>query len=208
MGREGDELERKQLHVWSLHRMRHLRSLIAVSLCFGLGSVLGSVFSVLLEPEGAAALRRWLDVYLSVSQTKTGGISPLGLLWPTLRLPLLLTLFQFTVLGVLLIPLAMGVRGFLLSFAVTGFVRSYTWKGLGAALVLFGIPSVLELTALFVLSVHCWVRAEALGRENSADWAGGSWLVSACCYGILIGSALLQSLFSGQIAHLLDLILR
>ena len=201
-------MERKRLHVWSLSGMRQARALICVAVCFGTGSVLGCLFSTFLDPDSAVALRSWLDSYLTV--TRSGGAKTgfLALLWPTLRLPLLLTLLQFTVLGVLLIPLAMGVRGFLLSFAVTGFVRSYAWNGLGAALVLFGVPSVIELSALFLLSVNSWLRSEALGRDSTASPSPGLFFIDLLCYAVLALSALLQSLLSGQISHALDLILK
>lgn len=203
-------MTRKRVHLWALGGLEQLRSLGSITLCFVLGSVAGCWCSAFLEREGAEALRGWLDSYVSFSRTTGGSGRWLPVLWQMLRLPLMLTLLQFTVLGMLFIPFLMGVRGFLLSFAVTGFVRAYAWRGLLCALLLFAPLGMVELTALFLLAVSAFLHADRLGREgggigtveSSALRLAACWAALALC---AVGQVLLSGLVSRALASLLGL---
>lgn len=197
-------LTRKRVHLWTLGGLEQMRALGSITLCCALGSVAGCWCSAFLEREGAQALRAWLDSYISLSRSDLGGGRWLPVLWQTLRLPLMLTLLQFTVLGMLMIPLLMGVRGFLFSFAVTGFVRAYAWRGLLAALLLFAPLGLVELTALFLLAVSAVFRSDQMGREGGATMTGGlSPLRKAACWAALTLCAVAQVFLSGPVSHVL-----
>lgn len=200
-------MRRKRVHLWALNGLDQVRALGSVTLCYVLGSVAGSWSSALLEQEGTTALRGWLEGYLTLTTQQALSVRLPGVLWQTLRLPLLLTLLQFTVLGMLFIPLVMGIRGFLLSFAVTGFVRTYTWRGLAAAAVLFLPLNAVELSALFLLATAAFLRADRMGREG-AQKGGSSGGVAALCWGVLTLCAAAELLLSGPLKRGLTLILQ
>ena len=172
-------MERKRVHLWSLHDLKQLRALGSITLCFAIGSAVGCWCSVVLEQEGSAALRSWLESYLSLPEASEGGGRWLPALWQMLRLPLLFSLLQFSVLGMIIVPLLMGIRGFLLSFAVTGFVRTYAWRGMLASLLLFAPLGLVEVTALFLLAVAAFLRAEGVGSESrgAAPLGPPPWIV-------------------------------
>ncbi len=199
-------MRRKRVHLWALGGLAHLRALGSITLCYALGTVAGCWSSALLEQEGASALRSWLEGYLTLNGAGTSAGQIPVVFWQTLRLPLLLTLLQFTVLGMLFIPLAMGVRGFLLSFAVTGFVRTYAWRGLGAAVLLFAPLGAVELTALFLLSTAAFLHADQMGREGGPS--GPSQVgVTALCWGALSLCAGLEVLLSGLLRRGLTMLI-
>lgn len=179
--------------------MQQTKAVILMAVCFGIGSALGCLFSAQLQGDGSAALMNYLDSYLAMAG-ESGTVQPgwMKLCWATFRMPLLLALLRFTVLGVLLIPLAMGAKGFLLSFAISAFARSYAWKGLGAALVLFGIPEGIQIVVIFLLAVKSWVGAEEQGREKRSKEGQEELLrLYLMCGAILAGSVLLQRLLAG-----------
>lgn len=188
--------------------MQQTKAMILAAVCFGVGSILGCLFSAQLQGEGSTALTDYLDSYLAmVGENGTVQAGWAGLCWATFRMPLLLTLLRFTVLGVLLIPLAMGVKGFLLSFAVSAFARSYAWKGLAAALLLFGIPEGVQVVVLFLLAVKSWVRAEGCGREVRKGEEQEGLRLYLVCWLVLGGSVLFQKLLAGWMLRGLEVIL-
>ena len=198
-------MKRKRVHLWALRGLEELRALGSITLCFALGSAAGCWCSAVLEQEGTEALRGWLTDYLTVSRSAGGGGRWLSVLWQMLRMPLMLTLLQYTVLGMLFIPLLMLARGFLLSFAVTGFVRAYAWRGLLCALLLFAPLGMVELSALFVLAMGGFLRADRLGREGGAAIAGGPSAVQiAVCWAALVLCAVGQVLLSRVVSAALE----
>lgn len=193
-------MKEQRIHLWALNGMGQLRALGSITLCFVLGCVAGCWCSSCLEQEGAGALREWLEGYISAQHT--GAAEWVPALWQMLRFPLLLTLLQFSVLGMVFVPVLMGVRGFLFSFAVTGFVRTYAWRGMLCALLLFGPLGIVELTALFFLAEAAFLRADQMGREGGgAQSAVASPVLVAACWMALGLLALGQVLLSGMVSR-------
>lgn len=196
-------MKRQRVHLWVLSRGKELGTVMLLSLCFLLGAAAGGWCCGRTNPAGTDTLRQWLDGYLAVAQN--GQIQWLKLLWSSVRFPLLVTLLQWTSLGVLLVPMALGVRGFLFAYSVSLFVRTYAWRGLGAALLLFGPFGVVEITALFLMGTAAFLCARGIGaqeqssRPNLLTWG-------LCWVGVLLG-ALVQALLSGWIARALAVLL-
>ena len=197
-------MKRQRVHLWVLSSGEELGTVLLLSLCFLLGAGAGAWCCGRTNPAGTNALRQWLDGYLAVA--KTGQTQWLKLLWSAVRFPLLVTLLQWTALGVLLVPLTLGVRGFLFAYSVSLFVRTYAWRGLGAALLLFGPFGMVELTALFLLGTAAFLRARSIGTEKQCS--GPTLLAWGLCWcGVLFG-ALVQVLLSGWTARTLAALLR
>lgn len=193
--------KQKRVRLWSLPSMQQIRAALLLAGSFALGSVLGCLFSARLEGAGMEALERYLSGYLALMQTDTAEPGWAGLVWPTFRMPLLVTVLRFTVLGVLLLPVVMGIRGFLLSFAISAFVRCYAWKGMGAALLLFGFPRTLEMLVLFVLAVRSWTCAQRRGRDVRREERQTGIGVELACYGLLLLLMLAELALAGPIAQ-------
>lgn len=197
-----------RVRLWSLPSMQPTKAILLTAGGFALGGLLGCLFSACLQGEGVSALTAYLEHYLALAETgETAPPDWLAVGWQVLREALVVGLLRFTVLGVLLVPLVMGVKGFLLSFAISAFVRCYCWRGLGAALLLFGAPECLQVTALFLLAVESWLGAERRGREPRAGEESESLRVYLVCILLLAGSAALQKLLAGPTVRGLALLL-
>ncbi|MCD8147696.1 MAG: hypothetical protein LUD84_10570 [Clostridiales bacterium] len=197
-----------RVRLWSLPSMQPTRATLLTAGGFALGGLLGCLFSAFLQGEGSAALTAYLESYLSLAEAE-GAAQPgwWAVVWQVLREALAVGLLRFTVLGVLLVPLVMGVKGFLLSFAISAFARCYCWRGLGAALLLFGGPECLQVTALFLLAVESWLGAERRGRELRTGEERSDLRVYVVCLLLLAGSAALQKLLAGPTVRGLALLL-
>jgi hypothetical protein len=78
----------------------------------------------------------------------------LPLLWSCVRLPALVFLSGFSVLGLVVIPAVMGIEGFTLAYSVAAFLRIYGGEGCGAAAIAFGLGGGLALMALVLLGTQ------------------------------------------------------
>lgn len=162
-------MKRRRIHVWALPSMQRTKALILISICCGMGIILGCFFALWTQDIGTDALSRYIESYLTLEPRDEwlGQVVKQG--WNVLRLPLMVILLRFTVLGVLVIPLVVGMKGFLLSFAVSAFVRCYGVRGEAAAMMLFGASSAVEVGILLLLAVDSWViaRERGAGKERN-----------------------------------------
>lgn len=203
-------MKRKRIHLWALPSMQQTKALILTGGCCGLGILAGCLCTLWMGAKETAALRSFIDGYLSLEVSGVAG-RVVNELWAVFRLPLLVILLRFTVLGVLLIPCVLGAKGFLLSFAVSAFVKSYSWKGEAAAVLLFGLPSLVELTCLLVLAVDGWVlshrRGGTVGTHEGAGRRDGKRLVFWCVV-VLTIDAVLQVFLNRPVSWVLHGVLR
>lgn len=175
---------------------------------FCLGILLGCFCSLWIPSEGSEALQEYLNSYFALT---TAGFSFGHLirdLWMLLRLPILVFLLRFTVFGVLLIPVAVSGKGFLLSFAFSSFVRCFGWKGEAAALLLFGWSAMIEMAVLLALAAESWTVAQKQDQRERGRyekrWDMGQTLVCFCLLAVL---AAVQMLCNGLMKQLLQMIL-
>lgn len=89
--------------------------------------------------EGAIALKQYIEAYLSAAEAGLlSTCSFWSLLWDNFRFPVLVFLLGFTGLGLLGIPILLGVRGFLLAFSLSSFIKLFGVEGAGVAFTLLG----------------------------------------------------------------------
>lgn len=182
--------------------------MILTSVCCGIGVVLGCFFALWTQDTGTEALSRFMESYLTLESRDTWLGQVLNQGWSVLRLPLLVILLRFTVLGVLAIPLVVGAKGFLLSFAVSTFVKCYGLRGEAAALLLFGVSSSVELVIFLLLAVNSWViaRERGLGKERSG-WKDRGVKECVVCVLLLCVDVGLQCVAAGWTGELLRWVL-
>lgn len=208
-GQGGMSMKRRRIRVWALPSMQRMKALLLTSCCSGLGIVLGCFFSLWTHDSGAEALNRYLETYLTLDRGDGRLMELINQAWSVFRLPLLVILLRFTVLGVLIIPILMGMKGFLLSFAISSFVKCYGLRGELAALLLFGILSAVEMVILLFLAMESWVLARERGRGGERNVRKEKSLKGCViCIVILCADIGIQSMMTGWMGKMLRWMLR
>lgn len=123
--------------------------LLTLLISFSAGALGGFLLAFLGEP--SAELGNYLVDYFTLAVERELDFSFISVCWDCVRWPLLVVLFGFTSLGVVVIPAAFLVRGFLLSYTVACFGILLGNKGVAAAAVLFSVTVLLILPILFVV---------------------------------------------------------
>ena len=173
-------------------------ALILMSTTFFLSGVVGCLFAALASGEGAQELGRYLADYFTLVQ---GGDLPRDLwhvLWGQLKYLLAALTLGLTALGTLGLPLLLGLRGFFLTFSVACFCRVFGSRGMIAAFVLFALPALLWVPALFVSGVPGFLSARRRlcrlsGEGVSTFYPGGNWWFhTGLCLGLGLAAGLLE----------------
>ncbi len=131
---------------------------VVLAAAYTLGVVLGGLTARATEAE---ALSRSLDSCLEAVQAGTLNAEWLPLIWKCVRFPAVVFLCGFSVLGLAVVPVVLGMEGFTLAFSVSAFLRVYGLAGYLPALAAFGLGGFAAMPALMVLSLQCW---QASGR--------------------------------------------
>lgn len=185
--------------------------LAILAVCFGLGALGGFLFSALSGD--SVELMDYLQQYFQ-SAGQGGGLEPslAATVWDLVRWPLAAFLLGLVPLGAVGVPLLMGGRGFLLSFAAATFARLFHLPGVAAALAVFGVTLLVAVPVLFVVAADAF--RQSLSRLPGALSAPIHWTeriqALAPCAGLLVLAAALQqtvmpALFSAVCARLLNL---
>mgnify|MGYP006893955343 FL=1 len=170
-----------------------LTQLIIVAICFAVGSVSGFLFSVSggENPE----LLDYLQQYFRLMGAENGFEPPLlDTIWDLVRWPLAAFLLGLTPVGAVGVPLIMGGRGFLLSYAATTFVRLFHLPGMVVVLAVFGVTVFLAVPTLFVVAADAF--RQSLSRLPGAMSSPVHWTqrarALAPCAGLLTLAVALQ----------------
>lgn len=168
-----------------------LTQLAFLGVCFAVGTLGGFFFSgwsgnnvalpdYLRQCFEAAGEGNWLEPSLWSS------------IWDLIRWPLAAFLLGSTTLGAAGIPILLGVRGFLLSFAAATFVRLFGLPGVAASLTAFGVSALIVVPVLFVVSSDAF--RQSLGRlsgERPPAWSQRAQALAPCA-GLLVLAVALQ----------------
>ena len=127
--------------------------LVILSAMFLCGTVAGCMTVSHVGGQSGDALVAYLQGILSAS----GHQLPAGaLFWNAFvnafKYHAVIFLLGLTLPGIALIPVAMAVRGFSLSFAVAAFVRAFGPQGILLSLGAFGVQALLTIPCLFILA--------------------------------------------------------
>ena len=133
---------------------------------FACGVVVGIFSARTLEEAGASALNQ--SVLASIEHLVTGARTGTGFLataWAMGYLHLLVLFLGFSLLGVLIIPILAGVRGFYLSFSIAAFIRAFGFSGWPLAFSFFGLTALITIPCFFILASQGMSSSLALGRS-------------------------------------------
>lgn len=173
-------------------------ALAILAIAFLIGGVAGCLLAVLSSGAGAEELACYLADYLSLARE---GDLPRGLwpiLWGHTKYLLAALILGLTALGLAGLPILFGVRGFFFAFPVACFCRVFGGKGLLPAFVLFGLPALLWVPALFMAGVPGILSARQLLRRSFGEGRGGLplngalWGRAGLCVSLALAAGLLE----------------
>ncbi len=132
-------------------------ALSAVLLC---GVIVGSVTASFIESDTAYKLST------SISSSASAGINDTARFLPTtllnlLKYPLIAFLLGFTLLGIGLIPLVVGLRGYFLAFSIGVVIKLYGLDGIWLSVALWGLQCLVSIPCLLLISVQSFNCARA-----------------------------------------------
>lgn len=126
---------------------------------FTLGVLAGSIAGTFFTTDGFAS------AYAEAGQYAASEVLPasfLSALWSSARLFLVLALAATSWLGVLLVPAAALLRGYLLSCSIAVLYASYGWPGLLCAFLICGLSALFLVPAFLAAACDAFFAARFL----------------------------------------------
>lgn len=181
-----------------------LPSLLFLCVCFIIGAVTGSIAAA--NSGDSEQLASAASEYAALADI-TFGIVLLKLL----RYPAVVFLGGLCVVGAVIIPVTVAVRGFFLSFAVTAFMRLFGIPGLLYSASLFGFQCLLALPCLMLLAAQGLLSSSLLfsmasgnGKKISGPIFGGSYFMRVLiCVVILLLCAAAETYLAPYLVSLI-----
>ena len=177
-----------------------LTRLVVLGVCFAVGALGGFFFSGGSgdNPELLDYLRRYFQM-----AGQENGVEPSlwSSIWDMTRWPLAAFLLGSTALGVVGIPVLLGVRGFLLAFSAASFARMFGLSGVAASFAAFGVTALVAVPVLFVVSDDAFHQSLGhLSGERSPTWNQRTQSLSPCVGLLVLAAALQQTLMPALLA--------
>lgn len=147
---------------------------ILVLFCFLFGMILGQIFAGKTSESMFLEIRQYLIRVLQIEfKSRLTLESTLSLLWSYFRYPLLLILLGSSTIGAFLLPVALIVFSFFMSFSVCCFYAALGVDGLLFAAVTIGLRCFATIICLFIISLNLlndstWFACDAFGRGHRA----------------------------------------
>lgn len=168
-----------------------LTRLAFLSICFGVGALGGFFFSGLTGEN--PALLDYLNRYFQMASQGNGVDPPLwSSVWDLVRWPLAAFLLGSTAFGIVGVPILLGIRGFLLSFAAATFVRLFGLPGMAVSLAAFGVTALVAVPVLFAVAADAFRQSQGrLSGERPPTWSQRLQTFPPCA-GLLVLAVALQ----------------
>ena len=164
--------------------------LIALIMLFLIGAIVGSFFAANISGVGSAYIEQFL---LSSGTSSFLGIAQSMCL--ELVLMLLVFISAFFSFGLILAPLALSLKGFMLSMLVSIFVKTYGLAGYAVSLALIMLGGFMSVTCLMLVALQAMSLAHqraALGRGRRVFIDRAYFLSSGICLALTLLSAVLN----------------
>lgn len=168
-----------------------LTRLAFLAICFAVGALGGFFFSGWTGEN--PALLEYLNRYFQMAG-QGNGVDPSlwSSVWDLVRWPLAAFLLGSTAFGIVGVPVLLGVRGFLLSFAAATFVRLFGLPGMAVSLAAFGVTALVAVPVLFAVSADAFRQAQGrLSGERPPTWCQRLQAFPPCA-GLLVLAVALQ----------------
>lgn len=135
-------------------------TLLLFSFLFLLGGLVGSIFSAFPSGEGGERLKEYLTDYLFLAEQGALYISLFPVVWWHLKYLVIAVVFSYSALGIIGLPLLIGVKGFFFSFSVGCLYRVFGINGLLPAFSLFGLSALAWGPAVFLVGMSGFINAK------------------------------------------------
>lgn len=171
-----------------------LTQLAFLAVCFAAGALGGFFFSGWSgdDPGLLDYLRRYFEM---AGQGHGSGPSLWSSVWELTRWPLAAFLLGSTALGAVGLPLLLGARGFLLSYAAATLSRLFGLPGAAVSLTAFGVAALVAVPVLFVVSADAFRQSlRRLAGERSPAWSQRVQALTPCAGLLVLAAALQQTL--------------
>lgn len=171
-----------------------LTQLAFLAVCFAVGVLGGFFFSGWSgdDPDLLDYLRRYFQM---AGQGNGAEPSLWSSVWELTRWPLAAFLLGSTALGAAGLPLLLGVRGFLLSYAAATLSRLFGLPGAAVSLTAFGVTALVAVPVLFVVSADAFRQSlRRLAGERSPAWSQRVQALTPCAGLLVLAAALQQTL--------------
>ena len=168
-----------------------LTRLAFLAVCFAVGALGGFFFSGWTGEN--PALLEYLNRYFQMAG-QGNGVDPSlwSSIWDLVRWPLAAFLLGSTAFGIVGVPVLLGVRGFLLSFAAATFVRLFGLSGMAVSLAAFGVTALVAVPVLFAVSADAFRQAQGrLSGDRPPTWRQRLQAFPPCA-GLLVLAVALQ----------------
>ncbi len=172
---------------------------ILLPVAFLLGGVMGQLFAGVRSGQLESVLTEYGT---SVPAAEFTMREALSLLWQLFRTLMLAGILSFSALGVLGLPILLGVRGFLAAYAISALVRTWGYRGLAAAAVWVGGSNFILLALLLLITVPGWVYAWELASGGRTGRILPKNYIRSCT-GICLAGMLLAVFYQWLIYHYL-----
>ena len=177
---------------------------------FLIGTFIGLFFAGILPQGEGETLTRYISGYLSAIESGTM-VYPdtVSSFWNTFRWLIGIFLCSFTLIGILVIPILLCVRGFLLSFAVSCFIRTLGASGVILSALLFGLPGLFSISALLLLGVQSFNLSLRIKQKGKAKQNKKYYFDNECRLRLAVSillSWLSLTIESGMVPPLLEAI--
>jgi hypothetical protein len=166
--------------------LAQLGAFSVLGVCFFLGGVLGCLFVGHCGVAALESVHSYLTDYLALVQNSPPQPAVSRLLLQRLCAPALLFLLSVTPFRRVGLPALFLGKGFLLSFSVSCFARIFGVAGLPCGLLLFGVPALFWVPALFLLGVKGFSLSTANGRQKVGCLSGFGWGRLGVALGLLL----------------------
>lgn len=185
-----------------------LAILSAILLC---GVVAGCITASYIGGDSGKTLSDYMTRYVTSIGSEAGAISLLpGTAWNIYKYPIFAFVFGFTVLGIVLIPATVALRGFFLAFSIGTMIRLFGYQGMVLALAIFGIQTLIGIPCLLVISAQGFAAARSFARMMSGGkrvvigsvFPKGYFLIFGVCMAALFAVTLLEVFVTPKIVAL------
>ena len=169
-----------------------------VGIAFSIGGIWGCIAGGMVSGENGDQMALFLMHYLETAATEGVPVHRVSVLWQQVKFPLCISILGFTALGVVGIPIIIGMKGFFLGYGMTCFCRVLGVSGILPSFILLGLPALVWAPALFVLGAQSFLAAVVLlsrtlgARNDIAPYTKLYFIRSGLCGAAVMGAVALE----------------
>lgn len=140
---------------------------LIVAGCFLTGGILGCLVGTYAGDGGGGELEQYLREFIALADASEVSWSIPAVVWNRGRWLVCCALFGMSAVGMGILPLLFGMRGFLLTFGISCFLQVFGGLGFLPAILLYGVPAILWAPSFLMLGIFFLRRSLSLFRKTA-----------------------------------------